>query len=481
MKSNKLFDAIGMVKDEYIQDAKKPIPKKTYRSKWLYSGIAAILACAILIGALWGKLWTPAEEEHIPLSDEDFLNNYAIGAAFYPETVPYSNDNWSEWRESIEELTKDYKSMNIDLDHFFSQSIPVFLSGNEGENMVYSPLNVYMALAMLAETTEGNSRAQILDLLGAPGVHRLRQEANAIWKANYRDDGRTACLLANSLWLRDDGFDYREDTVGILSRKYYASVFRGEMGSEDYNKALQIWMNQQTGGLLENQINNLKMTPDTFLAIVSTVWFEASWSDVFNKGFTYTGTFHAPDGDVESAFMSKSDGMSYYWGDRFGAVELYFEDSGRMKIVLPDEGTSAEDLLADSQCMDFVIGQSEWENKKIVLVNLSLPKFDVSSQIDLEEGLKSLGVTDVFDPTVSDFSSIIPEADMAKVEQATHGARVQIDEGGCVATAYTIITDTNGAMTPNEEIDFVVDRPFLFVIYSPSNLPLFVGIVNQPQ
>ena len=180
MKSNKLFDAIGMVKDEYIQDAKKPISKKIYRSKWLYSGIAAVLACAILIGALWGKLWTPAEEEHIPLSDEDFLNNYAIGAAFYPETVPYSNDNWSEWRESIEELTKDYKSMNIDLDHFFSQSIPVFLSGNEGENMVYSPLNVYMALSMLAETTEGNSRAQILDLLGAPGVHKLRQEANAI-------------------------------------------------------------------------------------------------------------------------------------------------------------------------------------------------------------------------------------------------------------------------------------------------------------
>jgi serpin B len=152
-----------------------------------------------------------------------------------------------------------------------------------------------------------------------------------------------------------------------------------------------------------------------------------------------------------------------------------------MAIVLPDEGVSAEDLLADSQCMDFVINHGEWENEKIVLVNLSLPKFDVSSQIDLEEGLKSLGVTDVFDPTVSDFSSIIPEADMAKVEQATHGARVQIDEEGCVATAYTIITDTNGALPPNEEIDFVVDRPFLFVIYSPSNLPLFVGIVNQPQ
>lgn len=37
-------------------------------------------------------------------------------------------------------------------------------SGNGG-NFVYSPLNVYIALSMLAECTDGDSRAQILSLL----------------------------------------------------------------------------------------------------------------------------------------------------------------------------------------------------------------------------------------------------------------------------------------------------------------------------
>ena len=31
-----------------------------------------------------------------------------------------------------------------------------------------------------------------------------------------------------------------------------------------------------------------------------------------------------------------------------------------------------------------------------------------------------------------------------------------------------------------EEIDFTVDRPFLFVISSQDNLPLFAGVVTEP-
>ena len=495
MKSKDLFDAIGMAKDDYISDAKKPIPKKIYRSKRFYSGIAAVLACAILIGAFafpkspWfvGNWWGSEEEEYLHLSDEDFLSNYVISAAYYPTMVQYPQDpdhayeEWSAWNDSIRELRKDYQNMSIDLDHFFSQSIPVFLSGDEGENRIYSPLNVYMALGMLAETTGGNSRAQVLNLLGIDSITRLRQQSAAIWKANYRDDGMTTCLLANSLWLGEDD-DYRGDTVAILSRDYYASVFRGEMGSDDYNKALRTWLNNQTGGLLEDQINQLEMDPATVLALASTVWFEAAWDDEFSKGNNDTKIFHAPTGDTEATFMNECFySKTYYWGDQFGAIDLSFKTEGRMTIILPDEGVSPESLLSDAQCMDFVINRGDWKNADYVNVNLSLPKFDVSSQIDLKEGLQALGVTNVFDHTVSDFSAITPQHHDVELTKVAHGARVQIDEEGCVAAAYTVIIFDHGGMPPKKEIDFIVDRPFLFVIYSPSNLPLFVGIVNQPQ
>ena len=33
---------------------------------------------------------------------------------------------------------------------------------------------------------------------------------------------------------------------------------------------------------------------------------------------------------------------------------------------------------------------------------------------------------------------------------------------------------------PEEEIDFVLDRPFAFAIVGPKDVPLFLGIVNLP-
>jgi len=43
-----------------------------------------------------------------------------------------------------------------------------------------------------------------------------------------------------------------------------------------------------------------------------------------------------------------------------------------------------------------------------------------------------------------------------------------------------VIAMCGSAMPPSEEVDFVADRPFLFVITGRDGLPLFVGVVNQP-
>ena len=35
-------------------------------------------------------------------------------------------------------------------------------------------------------------------------------------------------------------------------------------------------------------------------------------------------------------------------------------------------------------------------------------------------------------------------------------------------------------MGPEDEIDFTLDKPFVFAITGIDGLPLFVGLVNQP-
>lgn len=66
------------------------------------------------------------------------------------------------------------------------------------------------------------------------------------------------------------------------------------------------------------------------------------------------------------------------------------------------------------------------------------------------------------------------------ISKTQHDVRVVIDEEGVTASAYTLMTEAGAGMPPSEEMDFVLDRPFLFVLDSYDGLPLFAGIVNQP-
>lgn len=482
-KSEKLFDAITDIRDDQVERAEGHKPRRGRR--WP-AAVAAVLAVAVLGGVLLRPGGSPL-----------VASAYAIAEARYPEMAPYPNEmefvdektgefDVDAFRKVYDAWWEDQKAQRRPegyadgLEGFFAASIREFLSGAEGENKVYSPVNVYMALAMLAELTDGNSRQQILEALGSGSIEALRAQASDVWNANYIQDGVSSRVLASSVWLNED-ISFVQETMDTLARNYYASSYQGEMGSEEFNRALQSWLNQQTGGLLEEQAGQITMDPDTILALATTIYFRAAWYDTFSVNRTEQDVFHAAGGDVICDFMHQSGSKTYYWGDNFSAVAQGFENiGGSMWFILPDEGVSVDELLRDEQTLEFLLADGEWENSKYLIVNLSVPKFDVTSQMELGEGLRALGVTDVFDYVVSDFSPMTEDTDEVYVSTAQHDARVVIDEEGCTAAAYTVMAATGAAMPPEEEIDFVVDRPFLFAVTGADGVPLFVGVVNRP-
>ena len=99
--------------------------------------------------------------------------------------------------------------------------------------------------------------------------------------------------------------------------------------------------------------------------------------------------------------------------------------------------------------------------------------------MELTDGLKRLGLTDIFDPGKSDFTSLTDIGPIV-LSQANHAARVMVDEEGVTAAAYTLMQDAGAGRPPQEEIEFRLNRPFLFAIMGTGNVPLFVGVVNQP-
>ena len=204
------------------------------------------------------------------------------------------------------------------------------------------------------------------------------------------------------------------------------------------------------------------------IALVSAIYYRAPWSDSFYDGATTQDVFHAPDDDVTAEFMHSSEYNTVYYGDGFSALGLSLQNSGRMWLLKPD-------------ALGFLLANGEWSQTQSATVNLSLPKFDVSSDLDLLDTLAQLGITDVMDGTKSDFTPLTTANDSLELTQAKHAARVKIDEDGCEAAAYTVLApEATAMMGPEDEIDFTLDNPFVFAITGIDGLPLFVGLVNQP-
>lgn len=508
MKNDEILHSLEHIDADLIRAA-DALPKKKRTRPYWYAAVAAILALAIILPIVLNGSREPTNLPHIdsrptvpptmPLNWTDetvpvggpTLVPLSMVEPVYPTMAPCPNYadyadqdqyqvDYAAWQRGQNRQYNQPKNYADSLTNFFQTSMAQYLQG-EG-NSAYSPVNVYLAMAMLAETAHGSSRWQILNLFGLDNIDQLRKQASHMWNAHYSDDKKTTLKLANSLWL-DDAYAFKQVTANRLAETYYASSFSGDLGSDEANQKLQSWLNQNTGGLLQEQANNIELSPNTVFALASTAYFSASWEDEFDADETKDATFHSLKGDSIVPFMNQClENYTYYRGDNFSAISLRLSGNNDMWLILPDKGHTVAEILNSDAYLQMTMHPDEWENKEFYHeVYLSLPKFDVTRQQDLVAGIKAMGVTDIFDASVSDFTSVT-DTPSVYVSKMNHAARVAVDETGCLGTAFTVIEAPGFSFTPDDKkvICFTLDRPFLFVVSSRDNLPLFAGVVNEP-
>ena len=443
MSKYKLFESLSYIDDKILIKSEK-------KSKLTILKItAAVLAIAFLFN------FSPA---------------YAVKEAIYPEVVPYPSNNPFTYDENIDkwdncrkERLKKYQ-YTVNIDEFLSNSLTEFLSNNN-QNSVYSPLNTYICLAMLAETTDGNTREQILDLLNETDITSLRENTNKIWNYHYNDDKLTKTILANSIWF-DDNISLNLNTLETLAESYYTSSYQGKMGSNSFNNAYKKWLKSYSIDAQDS------LSSQTVLTIVSAIEFNARWLNEFTR--TEQGIFHSNNNDINCEFMKSESVLNYYWGDTFSAIRLNLQNqTGSMFFILPDNDMKTDEIS------QFILSNYNWSNTKDLEVNLSLPKFEINSNLNLVDSFKNMGITDIFNKNKADFSPLTSK-DMLFIKDITQNINLKIDEEGIAASGYTRADMAGGAEPASDKIDFILNRPFLFVVTNQNKIPLFIGSVYNP-
>ena len=363
------------------------------------------------------------------------------------------------------------------LQRFSDETAAAFFIGDR--NAVYSPVSLYAALGMLTELTDGETKQQVMDLLGVSDSEALRQWTKALWQQLCYDEQDSALRLGNAAFLNEN-MAFHKEPLDVLAEDYYASSYQLPMGSKAADKTIAAWLDQQTNDLLTEDTGAIKTKEIDLLRLYNTIYYKAAWRAEFSGGATEKDIFTAADGtEQRTDFMHISlAGSPVARGKGYRCASLYLKDGGRMTFYLPDEGVTVEELLQRENFLqeaeDLLVDALE------VRVNWSVPKFDIRASLELNDALRALGVTDAFDKAAADFTPLTDTG--AVVSSVMQAARVRIDEEGMEAAAYTeiIVEPTAAEPPPCSEEEMNLNRPFLFAIWK-DGAPLFIGTVQTME
>ena len=353
----------------------------------------------------------------------------------------------------------------------------------EHENYVMSPLSVSMTLAMTANGASGETLDEMLDVLG------FKQQDIAGLNTFYKKmldrlpalDNTTAVDIANALWINKKYTTKVYDVFsGNIRDSFYSPItYIDDITSDITRQSINKWYSDNTRGMLSGPRQG-ELNMETAMLFTNALYFKGFWADNFDKSLTKIRDFKNSDGTVSKVkMMNKAANFRGYIDEGYRAVAFpYGNKAYSMIIILPDEEVDLDDCLSEINPEDvsrLAMDKYDFGEKKLLV---RLPKFEVTSEVELIPALKDMGLTKMFDCFKADFSGICETSTF--VSQITQGIKIIVDEAGTEAASYT---EEKGMLTsPGPMIDesFFVDRPFAFIIAEKSTgLPLFMGRINK--
>ncbi|MDD6826507.1 MAG: serpin family protein [Oscillospiraceae bacterium] len=393
----------------------------------------------------------------------------------------------------LKNIQKPSSDINTDgFNRFAAESAGEILLNTEDkkgtENTVYSPLSVYMALSMATECAASDTQKEMLAALHADSVDELRKENSALFESLYFDDYNTYLKIANSVWMNQK-YSFIQDTLQTLADKYYTVSFEKDFSDEKVPKEISQWIYKNTSGKISPEIKmhkNDKGEVDEVMKLINTVTFKEKWTKEF--GTASEDDFYLRDGSrITCDFLHRKTEYpteNIGFADNYMKYALEMGDGYRMNFILPDEGTDVNEIVSDKDTMLEIINDDiEYSKRKIVF---SVPKFDIESKFDLIEASRKMGINLAFDTYLADFSGVVDfeksNIPSAYIGEITHEAKIVIDEKGCEAAAYTIISMYPSAAAPSleEPVYFELNRPFFYYVSDSEGTPVFSGIINNP-
>ncbi len=355
-------------------------------------------------------------------------------------------------------------------------------------NLFFSPYSVHAAMLLTREGAAGETAAEMDRVLRVEGFsaasgYRGLVDAMAapiVTDGHGKDRKKVPAYIldvANALW-GHKGFGFEQAFLARLEKVYGAPLARVDFEQPAVaRQAINDWVEKATREKIQDIVPEGLPTPDTRLALANAIYMKAPWEDPFQERNTKDADFTRPDGSTsETKLMHRRGRYRYAEIDGVKVLELPYRDGHlAMVVYLPKDHTGLKDVetrLREGR----LDGRRDPET-----VDVKLPRWKVTSQLDITKTLAGMGMPLAFHPTKADFSRMTTEQKLF-VGLVLHKAFVDVDEKGTEAAAATVVMMKLGAAPmPQEPKTFHADHPFVYEIrHAKTGAILFAGRVTKP-
>ena len=407
------------------------------------------------------------EEATRHMSDEE-IDGLIAQAGIVQAKIAYSR---LKKRNQISRYNKKYNDLT-------TRVLNYFLSSDPG-NIVFSPFSVLMLLSIAADAVNGNTRQEILNVIGSDleyeshrnmisEIQRLFTEIVTIvdGKESYTKGGEV--VSANAVCVREDIKNTINAKFEKTIEKYHGELFSSKNIVDEVNN----WVKEKTKGMIVKAAD--ESMNQMVLCLMNAIAFEAEWAEIYEEDDVYEDDFTDADGNTHEVQMMNSTEYSYIENDLFtGFVKPYKDFEFSYMALLPKKkGKKAINKAVEAINLTEVFHSAE--SRKVYV---TMPEFKYDFDRDLKDVCRKMGIETMFTPQ-ADFSPMSQEWLM--MDAIIHKAYIEVDRKGTKAAAVSMgIVVCGCAPQPEEFKEVRLDRPFIYAImHNQTGLPVFAGVTN---
>ena len=345
---------------------------------------------------------------------------------------------------------------------------------NNKKNLVYSPLSIKYALKMLNDGAEGNTKAQIENVIGNLSLSKYNNIDNIL-------------SLANGVYIKDTySKNIKESYKNILEERYNA-----EINYDSFNNATNVnnWIENKTLGIIKNMLED-SAVQDAKMLLINALAIDMEWKEKFDESDTYGENFYLEDGTkMETSMMHKQttdSSTSYYKDENITALSMdlkeYDGNTLEFIAIMPKNDLQEYINTFTNEELNNILNNLTPASDTEDGLDISIPRFSYDYNLKLKSDLINMGIKDAFNPELANFSNMSTEE--LYVSDALHKADIDFTEKGIKAAAATVIVMKEMAILEDETnpIEIKIDNPFMYLIRDKhTGETWFVGTVYEPN